>query len=1548
MGPADIAELSAPRGLEAHIWFIACYLTTAILGVGAAFLAAVRRRRAGALVRLFSGLTALGGFAAVVAAALAVPSLPNSQWGPDPEIVVCLAAFALCFTGLVTALTAAEPRVAALVALASALAGSGLLMNLLLYAAAPETLETVEWELKRLSVYASFAALMATLLGAIGAVVSVRPAIVARSLHGVSVVVGLAALAAALSLSAGSALREVAIMLVLLLPFIVWLVYLPFRARPPIIGELRADERTGLVDRLALSVLAGERTLRMRLMTFAGWLRSLPSSRDAVLAFALVPILLGLVALLFAGGDTARTAARVDLGGFGFTPALLVPFAFAPALGLILGCPTLKARGVWGLALTLIVVGLLVGQKEIGYTGVVLAVAAACFLAARGTILHLAATGGLGTLAIGLAVELQPMLPWIPFTVRERFMLWMGGAGYARRGGHLLIADQVTFDTGGYWGIGVDRLPDFVPHQVVNSLDTDLPLAAVGLYGGLPWLIAYILLFIALGVLLYDIARRETRQGSLRTSRWRLPTLIGLATVPVASTIINISGGVTQLTPFAGVPAAFLSYGTFFLGGTLAIVAFFMIAGSSDALATLVRERALAMRPKQAPTGEVGVAEREDPPQPWWSRGARSWRGLRLFLRRLGGRLRLATVDAGAIILMAGLVALGLLWTRSLQARYTDRPEVHAHPGLSTSVRIRTLIPGEWQVATDKVPGWGGVLDEDRFYRLDGFEMRYRPGRVEVTGACFPWTLASTRGIQIGFEGLRERRLEGFSGASATLAERLGARADAPNDLVLPMAAVWLKHLRVVRTHPGRFELVPMTPGAQFALWNDKGQPVSGPRSGVARVRAGWTFSLGDDERLRFRIDEVAAENVIAARTDRIKHVEGEVCLRNADAPIFSWPLSRWRDTLIGGVDLLRRAPTDRTVDLGFAEDLKAAAEAHIIGFDSENKRLRLIDWKKEARERWDPLTRRRFFRVFRVSTTEEGEEVLRWVRAFYRDGGSRVRLDAEIEAFEPGWGQLLGLKDPFRFSRSIAATRSKVIRDPGRILGANGAILAQLADDGSQFEIGLRKSGALVGYGFPQKGIYGGLIRNFRHLLMGRPIRSTDPDAELSERILKRAATHIGVDVMLTVDADVQDEVTRIVEDETRALWKEALSRGDIRWQPRGRAIVLGPENEVVALSSFPNFDGSTLEQVLRTTAHQTRDPLSAPDLDAMHRTTTVGSTAKIGVLVAAAANANEHFAPYGKDDICIRADDDPPNEYRGCFIERGSLKTFRNEPIEPVRNFGGGYFGGVTTIRQLIVKSVNTAASYVAGRLGLEGLTDFYSKLELTRPYDLFPDIIEYHPQFAIDIDRWHGDPMTAWRARLGELPAGDTWRTSYDVRLGLSGFCDFSIFHVGVAAAIAARDGRHYRPYMVRALRDLADGTTVSFEQPHPLQVVPVRVARHLKEAMVDTVKGGTAAGLKRQLPKRLWTETGGKTGTGETVRLQPDVRQNPNRRKPQTQDHKFFVGFWPASSRNPYVIVTGFEYVSHLDVKVAVRTFGRIVEVLDERFGDPASPASRETP
>ena len=1098
-----------------------------------------------------------------------------------------------------------------------------------------------------------------------------------------------------------------------------------------------------------------------------------------------------------------------------------------------------------------------------------------------------------------------------------------------------MIADRVTYDVGGFHGLGIHTELGFEPMRVVNSLDTDFPLAAMGLFGGFPWLITYLLLFVVFAVLLYDLARRQARVGSSHEG-FRLPVLVALATVVVASTVVNVSGGLTHLVPFAGVPAVFLSYGTFFIGGTCAVVLVFFIASQRHVLAIQLRQKACEeLGVERLPEHGLSIAQWPVvavKPEPWWRN--LSWPGFKLWFRRRTMRLRLIGINGGAALVIAALVGLGGVWGQSLYTRFTDQPKAHTHPALAgQQVRLRPLAPGIWEVPADPdepAPprGWAGVMEQGRGYRLGPLKFTYRDGYLLLRGGCWSFEKATVEGIAIGFEGWLDVDLGLVGQLGQATARELGTRGLRRNDLVLPLGPVALHHVTVTRRGQGRYEVASSGAG-RFVVYDPSGTQLTPPRRGSTEVRTGYRIALADDPRLQFSIDE---------RLDAADRFSGEVCLVNTERSVMRWRLSRWRDTLIGGPELLRQTPVEQSVDFEFAEDIKRAAESFLLGV-SEG-RLWVTPWDRQARSRWDPLTRKRFFRVFRVRQKRSADgtprEVLHWVRQFYRDGSSRVRFEDPTDAFGTAWkgssSTIAGLQDAFRFRRRLPTRSRKLVREEGQILDRAGAIIAHYDKQAQRWRTSLKGLGRLVGYGFARTGVYGGLIRVFRRLLHGRPVRTRTPDEALSEKITNREADLVGVDVELTLDAKLQKRLRQIVDDEARNLIELAIAAGDPEWRPRARLLVLGRDNAVLGAASFPALEPYSQRSVQRAQARGVAEPRSVAGVDAWRRTTTVGSTAKIGILVAAARDPTSHFLTYGRDDLCINAQGDPVySDRRGCFIEKGRLGSFRGTPITSLFNSGGSYIGGISTVRRLVTRSENTSAAYLAGRLGLDGLRDFYRQLGASRPgNDLLPAVLGQNPRFGPDIERFRGDPLTALPARLGEVPKGDRWKLDYTVRLALSGFSDLSLLHVGMSAAIAARDGRHYPPFLVAAMRDLRDGQRVSVNPPPPLQVIPVRIARHIKQAMVQTVRAGTAVGIKRYLraaQSTLYRDVGVKTGTAETVRLDPGAKPDPNRRKPKTQDHKFAVGFWPASSREPYVFVAAFEHASHLDKRVALRMLAR---------------------
>ena len=169
-------------------------------------------------------------------------------------------------------------------------------------------------------------------------------------------------------------------------------------------------------------------------------------------------------------------------------------------------------------------------------------------------------------------------------------------------------------------------------------------------------------------------------------------------------------------------------------------------------------------------------------------------------MRRAAGRLRLISGhrSLGRHPLRDGV---GGLWANALHTRYTDRPQVHVHPGLVDSVRIRPLVPG-WRSQTS-IKGVGWYLEEDAPIALTASSSATK-GHARADRGLLPRDQAETSGIRVG-QAMRTR-LPGTEGGQG-LAERLGALAVDGNDLKLPLAPVFMRHLVIKRNAPERFEV---------------------------------------------------------------------------------------------------------------------------------------------------------------------------------------------------------------------------------------------------------------------------------------------------------------------------------------------------------------------------------------------------------------------------------------------------------------------------------------------------------------------------------------------------------------------------------------------------------------------------------------------------------------------------------------------------------------------------------------------------------------------
>ncbi len=1512
---------------ELHFVYMALMTTSAVLTVGATAALAVRRSHGGPITR---GLAMVACGLNLAAAILAIDLVGLHIYGPLTDT---LRIFALCAVGTVggasilVAATAASARTALIMAASSAMGGLGLLIYLLLMASVPPGIDP-SWELSRFFEFGTFLASGFMLLLGVGVISARRQGvalIVASSLCGA---LGLATLSQGMANHPSPGLSFILPAWLPVVGTAVWMVGLWLQ---------RPGKKSGALTR------AGGlfRRLDTRLLEH-------PAMAGAVVA---LPVMAAMAAVVLAGSGSAREASRVSVGGLSVTPQLAVPFLFAVALGVVVARDQWRWRDAAGIGLTVAMTGLLLAQKEVGNTAVVLMVASAVLLVARGTLPHLIGGAGLGAAALAVAYQLAPIISAIPFTVRERVHLWLGGAELLQRGGHLVTASYVGFKVGGFWGLGIHNSPDLNLPRLVIALHTDFPLVVLGLFGGWGMLALYIAFFTALAVLLLHTFRTLNFSGDTRRARFQTPILVGLWAVPVISTTLNLAGAISQVTPFTGVPVLFISTSSIFVIFNFGILALFLLAGNRDALRARLKTKEEAalkeaadpnanpINPRKnapsnpAPDSKTATQEppavKRGPLRRWWRRWTTpaTWSMAIVGIRRT---MRLRQVDQGAVILMLLMPIAAIIFTVTIHKRYTDDARYFGHPRLTQKLHIEPGEGGTWAITQAPDEALLGPLSTERLVELDGVLMGFRQGRLQVRGACFDEDKLQGPGVALGFAGMLDAPELPYVDqitrpAVGRLTQSGQPQEEISNDIVLPFGDIATHHVRLRRLESGRYHLRPLVEHAPFFVMDKDGRRVSGKAS---MFDPGEGFGIGSVRPRRFFVTE---------------EPQGRVCVAMRKGALFEYPLSYSGPTVVGSMALLRRQLAIRTTDLTFAQDLKAAAEAGLLTSKGPQGPLVVVPHDKKTREGWDQHTRRLFFRVFRMLKIKQKDgslrEVLAWSRPFYSDGGRRFDPGRELSAFVLDEDRVLGLANTYRFSR-VLPTRYNP-NDPernGLLYDRNGQPLVRFDAAKGKVTNKLPGGGALVGFDLRRRGVRDGLLRIFGRMMRGvEPL--PDVHRELEDQLAQRQRGPWGYDITLTLDERIQKATFEIVRDQVERI--DAKERDTLH---HASAIVLGPRNEILAMVQMPDTGRlETMAQITALKKAQQKTPLSAPALDTLHRRTTLGSTIKLLTIIAAFQHKDDTLIKWKDGEWYIKAEGDERNSKDGRYIERGGkLASWHGQAIAPVRNYGRSWFGQVVPLRTLLVKSLNTGSAYLGLNLGRERYEDFFGQLNLDKRVDLLPGPMQPGGRWSAMMDRYYRDSASALPVVIGSIPKDEPWTPSLTARLPLSGLSDYSVFSLAAGVSIIARGGVYHPPTLVKSIRSRRDGTVERFAPEPTVKIIDPQDAQDIKSYMRDVIKIGTAGVYRRGLPEEVWGDTGGKTGTAETTRPVDPNAGYDLKNKPRTRDHKAFVGIWPTRSPQPYVVAVVFEYVSHIDTRVAVLTTQQIMESIRALHAEPENP------
>jgi stage V sporulation protein D (sporulation-specific penicillin-binding protein) len=327
---------------------------------------------------------------------------------------------------------------------------------------------------------------------------------------------------------------------------------------------------------------------------------------------------------------------------------------------------------------------------------------------------------------------------------------------------------------------------------------------------------------------------------------------------------------------------------------------------------------------------------------------------------------------------------------------------------------------------------------------------------------------------------------------------------------------------------------------------------------------------------------------------------------------------------------------------------------------------------------------------------------------------------------------------------------------------------------------------------GVGQYGVEGAYDRLLRGV-PGRLVVERDPkDRELAVGLRTAVAPKNGTDLVLTIDSVVQTAAERALR---RAIEREKA--------PSGSIIILDPrDGAILALASWPTFDPARVVVA---------DPEALRDR-AVSWTFEPGSTMKA---VTIAAGIDRHVVT-------------PTTTYddKGYAIIGGRRL-----------NNAQGKSYGTTTVTQILERSANAGAVFVASRLGQDPLYEYLRSFGFGDPTGI--DLAAEASGAVRPLAQWY--PVDVGTIAFGQ---------------GIA----VTPLQLAMAYAAIANGGTLYRPYVVAATRD-ADGehrtAPVAVRSP-----ISPETADTLRTMLTSTVDKGIAHGASL-----TGYTVAGKTGTAQ---------------------------------------------------------------------------------
>jgi penicillin-binding protein 2 len=324
-----------------------------------------------------------------------------------------------------------------------------------------------------------------------------------------------------------------------------------------------------------------------------------------------------------------------------------------------------------------------------------------------------------------------------------------------------------------------------------------------------------------------------------------------------------------------------------------------------------------------------------------------------------------------------------------------------------------------------------------------------------------------------------------------------------------------------------------------------------------------------------------------------------------------------------------------------------------------------------------------------------------------------------------------------------------------------------------------------------------------------------------------------------------------------------------------RGAVIALDPwTGDVLVLASLPTFDPNKFARGISAADYQalTGDPDEPLFNRALRGTYPPGSTIKP---LMALAGLEAGVIDPADTRFC-----------RGFFTLPNSSHRYRDWKKE-------GH--GRVDMKEAIMTSCDVYFYTLAATLGIDRIHDSMSRLGFGQPTGI-----------DIEGERSGIMPSTAWKKTAFKTREMQVWFPGETVIVGIGqGYWTATPMQLAHATAVLATRGPHFRPRLVRAVRDPATRQATP-KPPEPLPKVELRDPgswQVIVDAMVAVTTGprGTAVRAARGATYSI----AGKTGTAQVYTVGQQEKYDEATVDERLRDHALFVAFAPAE--DPRLVV-----------------------------------------